>query len=143
MSEFNNTYNIVANFVFKKGDYLGAEEQFSRFADSYVKLSIEEAQLLRSKFKAKDRLGWLQVFLTIFCKFFSDADISHKNRLCKIFFALYSFDNLGVGYDSVNCVILISGELKKHTELARRNWDLFSKLTSNDLAVGNLENKIF
>ena len=52
MTEINKTQDIVTNFVFKKGDYLGAEEQLSRFADSYAKLSVEEADILRNQFQA-------------------------------------------------------------------------------------------
>ncbi len=85
MTEMDKTRDIVANFVFKKGDYLGAEEQFLKFADSYAKLSAEEADFLRSRFQAKDRFGWLRVSSTLFCKFFSDADTLHKDKLCKIF----------------------------------------------------------
>ncbi len=39
MAEINKTYDIANNFIFKKGDYLGAEAQLSRFADSYLKLN--------------------------------------------------------------------------------------------------------
>jgi hypothetical protein len=143
MTKVNNIQDIVANFVFKKGDYLGAEEQLSRFAESYAKLSADEAESLRNKFQAKDRLGWLRIASTLFCKLFSDADTLHKDKLCKIFFALYSFENLDFGFDGVNDVISVSDKLKGHPELARKNWDLFSKLTSNGVARNNLENKIF
>ncbi len=143
MTDINKTQDIVAGFVFKKGDYLGAEEQLLIFADSYAKLTVEEADILRSKFKAKDRLGWLRIASTLFCKLFYDADILHKDKLCKIFFALYSFENLDFGFDSVIDVISVSEKLKSYTELARKNWDLFSKLTSNDMARNNLENNIF
>ncbi len=94
-------------------------------------------------FHAKDRLGWLRIASTLFCKLFSDVDTLHKDELCKIFFALYSFENLDFGFDGVNDVISVSEKLKGNTELARKNWNLFSKLTSNDMARNNLENKIF
>lgn len=143
MNDVDNIQDIVASFTFKRGDYLSAEEQLLRFADSYAKLSVEEADILRSKFKAKDRLGWLRVASTLFCKFFSGADALRKDKLCKIFFALYSFENLDFGFDGLMDVISISEELKSHKELARKNWDFFSKLTSNEMAINNLENKVF
>ena len=107
MTEINKTQDIVTNFVFKKGDYLGAEDQLSRFADSYAKLSVEEADILRSQFQAKDRLGWLRIASTLLCKFFPEANTLQKNRLCKIFFALYSFENLEFGFDGVKDLISI------------------------------------
>ena len=143
MTEVNKTHNIIADFAFEKGDYLGAEEQLSRFSDSYARLSADEAESLRNKFQAKDRLGWLRIASTLFCKFFSDADHLHKDKLCKIFFALYSFENLDFGFDAVNDVISVSEKLKSHTELARKNWDLFRVLTSNNMARNNLENNVF
>lgn len=143
MTGINNTHDIVANFSFKKGDYFGAEEQLSKFADSYARLTAEESEILRSKFPAKDRLGWLRVASTLFCKFFSDADASHKDRLCKIFFALYSFENLDFGFDGLMDVISISEQVKNHADIARKNWNSFSDLTSNEMAKKNLENKVF
>ncbi len=47
------------------------------------------------------------------------------------------------GFDGVMDLISISEKVKGHTDLARKNWDFFSKLTSNDMARNNLENKIF
>lgn len=143
MAEINTTRDIVNKFDFRKDDYFGAEEQLARFADSYSKLNAEEADCLRSDFQAKDRLKWLRIASTLFCKFFSDAGISRKNRLCKIFFALYSFDNLEFGFDSVMDVISVSDQMKNHADLAKKNWESFSKLTSNDAARNNLENKIY
>ena len=143
MTEIDKAQEIIANFVFKKGDYLGAEEQLLRFADSYEKLSVEEADLLRSKFESKDRLGWLRIASTLFCKFFSDTDNLHQDRLCKIFFALYSFENLDFGFDGVRDLICCSEKVKDHQDLVRKNWNLFSTLTSNEVARNNLENKIF
>lgn len=143
MTEINKTQDIVTNFVFKKGDYLGAEEQLSRFADSYAKLSVEEADTLRNQFQAKDRLGWLRIASTLLCKFFPEANTLQKNRLCKIFFALYSFENLDFGFDGVKDVISISEKVKNYTEITQKNWNFFSGLTSNNTARNNLENKIF
>ena len=142
MTEIDRARDIVTNFSFKKGDYLGAEKQLCSFADSYARLSVEEAGILRSKFIAKDRLGWFQIASTLFCKRFPEANTLQKDRLCKIFFSLYSFDNLDFGYDSVREVISISEMVKNHKEITQKNWKFFCGLTSNT-ARDNLENKIF
>lgn len=143
MSGVSKLQGIVNGFDFKKGDYLGAEEQLSKFAEGYALLSAEDAELLRGKFCAKDRLGWLRIASTLFTKGFNDANSLQKEKLCRIFFALYSFENLEFGFDGVMDVISVSDQMKRHAGMAKRNWDQFSKLTSSDAARNNLENKIF
>ncbi len=143
MSKIFELQDIVNGFNFKKGDYVGAEDQLSKFAEGYAQLSAEEAELLRGEFFAKDRLGWLRIASTLFIKGFSDADSMEKEKLCRIFFALYSFENLEFGFDGVMDVISVSDQMKDHAGMAKRNWNQFSKLTSNDAAKNNLENKIF
>lgn len=143
MSNISKLQAIVNGFNFKKGDYVGAEDQLSRFAESYAQLSLEDAELLRSEFDSKDRLGWLRIASTLFVKGFADADSMEKEKLCRIFFALYSFENLEFGFDGVMDVISVSDQMKGHAGMAKRNWKQFSELTSNDAAKNNLENKIF
>jgi hypothetical protein len=143
MSEVSKLLDIVNSFDFKKGDYLGAEEQLSMFAENYALLNAEDVELLRGKFCAKDRLGWLRVASTLLVKGFNDADSLRKEKLCRIFLALYSFENLEFGFDGVKDVIAVSDYMKSHAGMVKRNWDQFSKLTSSDTARNNLENKIF
>ncbi len=143
MSNISKLQAIVNGFNFKKGDYIGAEDQLSRFAESYAQLSLDEAELLRGAFDSKDRLGWLRIASTLFVKGFADADSMEKEKLCRIFFALYSFENLEFGFDGVMDVISVSDQMKGHAGMAKRNWKQFSELTSNDAAKNNLENKIF
>ncbi|ACX95227.1 hypothetical protein [Halothiobacillus neapolitanus] len=112
MSNFSKLQAIVNGFNFKKGDYVGAEDQLSRFAESYAQLSLEDAELLRSKFDSKDRLGWLRIASTLFVKGFADADSMEKEKLCRIFFALYSFENLEFGFDGAMDVISVSDQRK-------------------------------
>ncbi len=143
MSDLSKLRNIVHGFSFNKGDYVGAEDQLSMFAESYSQLSAEEAELLRREFVSKDRLGWLRVASTLFVNCFEDASRIEKERLCRIFFALYSFENLEFGYDGVMDVISVSDQMKGHAGMARKNWEQFSDLTSSEAAKKNLENKIF
>jgi hypothetical protein len=143
MSNISKLQAIVNGFNFKKGDYVGAEDQLSRFAEIYAQLSLEEAELLRGEFDSKDRLGWLRIASTLFVKGFADADSMEKEKLCRIFFALYSFENLEFGFDGVMDVISVSDQMKGHAGMAKRNWKQFSELTSNDAAKNNLENKVW
>ena len=143
MSKISKLQDIINNFNFKKGDYVGVEDQLSKFTESYALLSAEEAELLRGEFAAKNRLGWLRIASTLFIKRFSGADSMEKEKLCRIFFALYSFENLEFGFDGVMDVISVSDQMKGHTDMAKRNWKYFSELTSNNAAKNNLNNKIF
>ena len=143
MTNISKLQDIINSFSFKKGDYVGAEDQLSRFAESYAQLSLEEAELLRGEFDSKDRLGWLRIASTLFVKGFADANSMEKEKLCRIFFALYSFENLEFGFDGVMDVISVSDQMKDHAGMAERNWSQFGKLTSNNAAKNNLENKIF
>lgn len=143
MSNFSKLQTIVNGFDFKKGDYVGAKDQLSMFAEIYAQISFDEAELLRGEFDSKDRLGWLRMASTLFIKEFADADPMEKEKLCRIFFAFYSFENLEFGFDGVMDVISVSDQMKGHAGMAKRNWKKFSGLTSNDTAKKNLENKIF
>ena len=143
MNQIDKVRDIVENFEFTKGDYQGAEEQLYDFAECYAQLSIDEADELRCSFDARQRHSWLRVASTLFTKEFDEADMLRKDRLCKIFFALYSFDNLEFGYDSVMDIISISDQMKGHVEMAQKNWVIFSKITTRDTARNNLENKLF
>lgn len=59
-------------------------------------------------------------------------------------FAMYSFDNLGYGYDSVLDIIDISTLLRDDDErLAKEAWLPFKDLTTNKTAQKNLKNKLF
>ena len=143
MSTVSKLQDIVNNFDFKKGDYAGAKEQLSKFAEVYALLDAEDAELLRGKFCAKDRLGWLRIASALFNKSFADANLLQKEELCRIFFALYSFENLDFGFDGVMDVISVSDQMKDYADIAKRSWNQFSKLTSSDIAINNIENKIF
>lgn len=143
MSNISKLQAIINAFKFNKGDYVGAKDQLSRFSDIYAQLSLDEAELLRGEFDSKERLGWLRIASSLFVKRFADADSMEKEKLCRIFFALYSFENLEFGFDGVLDVIAVSDQMKAHAGMARKNWNKFSKLTSNDAAKTNLENKIF
>jgi hypothetical protein len=143
MDEYSNLLDIVDKFRFHKGDYVGAEKQLSVFTENYSKLSANKAELLRKRFDAKDRLGWLRIASTLFTKSFSDADPFRKEKLCKIFFALYSFENLEFGFDGVMDIDAVSDQLKDSSEIAIKCWAQFEALTSNDIARKNLENRIF
>ena len=134
MSDVLELLDIVERFPFAKGDYVGAEEQLSKFAENYALLSAEDAELLRGEFSAKDRLGWLRIASSLFMKVFAEADPMRKEKLCRIFFALYSFENLEFGFDGVMDVISVAGEINDHVDMAKRSWEIFSDLTSNDLS---------
>ena len=143
MKKIENVRNIASNFKFRKGDYLDAERQLFQFAKCYAELKPEEADILRSEFDAKDRLGWFRIASTLFSKEFPDADFSRKDRLCMFFFSMYSFDNLDFGYDGLMDTIYISHQMKCNLCLARKHWDQFSRLTGSNAARRNLESKIF
>lgn len=121
MKHIDQTIEIIKNFTFKKHDYIGAKEQLSQFSDSYAKLNLQEANDLRSIFKAKDRFGWLCVASTVFLELFPDANTLLKEELTKIFFAFYSFDNLDFGYDSVLYVIEVKKcVIEQHQTFAKK-----------------------
>ena len=57
---------------------------------------------------------------------------------------MYSFDNLGFGYDSVLDIIDISTLLRDDDErLAKEAWLPFKDLKTNKTAQKNLKNKLF
>ncbi len=143
MTDINTVYDIVNSIKFEYKDYLGAELQLLEFADNYAKLSPEEAEELRSVFDSKQRLGLFATSTSLFRKCFTEADAAQKDRLCKIFFALYSFDNLDFGYDSLLHVMSVADQIKAHRDLAKKHWNQFKVLTSRSNAIGNLENKLF
>jgi hypothetical protein len=143
MDNFDKAYDLAMKFCFQKGKYLDAERQLLSFAECYEKLNAEEANLLRSEFKAQDRLGWLRISTTTFLRLYPAADILQKENLCRIFFAFYSFDNLDFGYDSINDVISVSNEMKKDIDLSKKIWSIFREITSSEIATLNLEKKIF
>ncbi|MCB1961416.1 MAG: hypothetical protein KDE68_12985 [Rhodocyclaceae bacterium] len=143
MSTISKLQDIVNGFDFKKGDYAGAEAQLLNFTENYAQLGVDEIELLRGKFPAKDRLGWLRVASTVFVKEFAGADSVKQEKLCRIFFALYSFENLDFGFDGVMDVISVSDQMKKNVSIAKKNWEKFRNLTASDVARKNLENKIF
>jgi hypothetical protein len=143
MKHIDQTIEIVKNFTFKKHDYIGAKEQLSQFSDSYARLNLEEANYLRSIFKAKDRFGWLCVASTVFLELFPDANTLLKEELTKIFFAVYSFDNLDFGYDSVLYVIEVKKCMIEQRKTLVKNWALYAGITSSITAKDNLEGHLF
>jgi hypothetical protein len=143
MDKIVEIFDVIDKFHFTKGGYAEAEDHLLKFADCYAELNAEEAEFLRSQFDEKDRLGWFRVASSLFRHSFPKAGTEQKNKLCKIFFALYSFDNLEFGYDSIMDVISISSLIKPHIGMAKKNWGVYRRLTSNSLARNNLEAKIF
>lgn len=129
MNQVDKVRSIVEGFEFKKGDYLGAEDQLSRFAEDYAQLSVDEADALRCSFDAKERLGWLGVACSLIRHSFSEADISRKAKLTRIFLALYSFDNLELGYDTLLNVRDIKSKFVGHESLIKESWKIYAKLT--------------
>lgn len=135
--------NIVDNFSFSKGDYIGAKDQLEKFSQIYMQLSVEQTNNLRGSYTAKERLGWLRIATTLFDKYFNDADYADKEKLIRIFFALYSFENLEFGFDGIMDLISVSDQMKNDIDLAKQNWSYFRELTSSVDAKNNLEKKIF
>ena len=143
MTLIDDVGTIAESFEFKKGDYLGAEEQLSKFAENYLELSAAEADQLRCGFDAKERLGLLGAATSVFQKSFLSAEILRKDKLCMILFACYSFDNMEFGCDSLRHIMPVLGDLEDYQELAHKNWLPFRRLTSNEIARKNLENRLF
>jgi len=143
VDNYSNLLDIVNAFRFQKGDYDGAEKQLLLFTENYSTLSANKAELLRNQFDAKDRLGWLRLASTLFTKDFSKADPLRKEKLCRMFFALYSFENLEFGFDGVMDIDAVSDQIKAVPEIATKCWAQFKALTSNDVAKENLETRLF
>lgn len=143
MSRIDAAYDIVTNFQFKANDYSEAGVQFLRFSEEFVQLNASEADTLRSVFDSKDRFTLFGIAASVFRERIEDSEKRQKSNLCRIFFALYSFDNLEFGYDSLLYLEENSGKFKKIQELAKESWLPFKALTTNELAWKNLENKIF
>lgn len=143
MEKIADLRDIVLSFDFKKGDYRSAEQQLARFAELYAKLNLNDAELLRSEFDAKTRLGWLRIASSLIEKSFADADSTKKEDLCRIFFAMYSFQNLDFGYDGVLDVIALAEKFKGNQEISKKAWAPFRENMSREIAIKNLENKLF
>ena len=143
MNDMRKVEEIIANFNFKKGDYSGAEDQLHEFSLSYEKLSPKEADILRGRFTPKDKLQWLRIASTLFCKFYRIADNAHKAKLYKIFFSLYSFENLDFGLDGLKDLISISEIVGGEGVGLKESWECFKDLTSSDVAINNVEIKLF
>ncbi len=143
MTKVSVVENIVDRFSFAKGDYAGAESQLLKFAENYVQLSRSEAETVRCRYDSKMRLGWFRIAASLFEKLFADASHEQQQNLLKIFFALYSFENLGFGYDALMNVIKVSDQIKESDQDVIALWADYKTLTSNILAVDNLENKVF
>ena len=143
MAEISELQNIINGFNFERGNYIGAQKQLFFFAESYARLSIEEADRLRSNFDAKERLKWFRLASALMMRCFDSADELQKEKLFRIFFSLYSFENLEFGYDAVQNVISASYKMKKNIELSKKIWREYRDLTSNQIARNNIENKIF
>lgn len=135
--------DVINDFHFEKGNYLEAERQLVVFAEGYARLTVEEANKLRSKFDAKDRLKWFRVASSVFKHGFLSEDDFKKEKLCRIFFALYSFENLDFGYDALQDVISVSDQLKRNIDITKRSWTNFRCITSNPIAISNMDRNIF
>ena len=143
MAEISELQNIINGFNFERGNYTGAQTQLFFFAESYARLSAEEADQLRSNFDAKERLKWFRLASALMMRCFDSADELQKEKLFRIFFSLYSFENLEFGYDAVQDVISASYQMKKNIELSKKIWREYRDLTTNPIARNNIENKIF
>lgn len=143
MSNIAKLRDIALSFDFKKGDYIGAETQLSRFAELYSNLNLDEADILRTEFDAKVRLGWLRIASTLIDKSFANADTLEKENLCKTFFAMYSFENLDSGYDGVMDLIAVSEKLRDFQEISMKAWEPYKNNICRVNARRNLEDKIF
>jgi hypothetical protein len=135
---------VVEELSFRKYEYSDAESQLSDFANRFVELDPNSADQLRECFDSKVRLGLFRTASSLFRHSFPTALGVQKARLLRIVFAMYSFDNLNFGYDSVLDVIDISKLLQDQERcLAKEAWLPFKKLTTNKIAQGNLENHLF
>lgn len=143
MESYLSVEKIVEEFHFTKGDYASAERQLLLFSQSYALLTDMQADAIRSSYNAKDRLGWLRIATVLLEKFFQEAPNFRKQDLLKIFFSLYSFENLDHGYDAVMDLIEVSERVKGFEQEARNLWAVYKPLTPNSVAVENLEKKLF
>lgn len=143
MESYQAVEKIIDGFHFTKGDYSSAESQLLLFSQSYALLTDMQADAIRSSYSAKDRLGWLRIATVLLKKFFPEAPKIRKQALLKIFFSLYSFENLDHGYDAVMDLIEVSERVKGFEPEARILWAVYKPLTPNSVAVENLEKKFF
>ncbi len=143
MEAYLTVEKIIKEFHFTKGDYASAERQLLLFSQSYALLTDMQADAIRSSYDAKDRLGWLRIATILLKKFFQVAPKLRRKDLLNIFFSLYSFENLDHGYDAVMDLIEVSEKVKDFEPEARILWDVYKPLTSNAVAVENLEKKLF
>ncbi len=144
MCTINGLQLLVETFKFAKQGYSSAEEQLIEFANLYAKLDPGSADQLRASIDSKVRLGLFGTASSLFQHSFPKAAETQRVRLLRIVFAMYSFDNLGFGYDSVRHIIDISKFIREeHELLAKKAWLPFRELTTNQIARNNLENHIF
>lgn len=143
MKMIHKARDILAKVDFQKGDFRGAERQLANFAKVYTQLSIEEIDLLRGEFDSRLRLGYLRVSTSLLSKEIEDADLERKEKLIRIFFTMYSFENLEFGYDGLQDVSLVMPYLQNCKELAQKNWVEFEKVTTSEIARINLKKILF
>jgi hypothetical protein len=134
---------VVSSFTLYGRDDASNDSQLFAFAEKYANLSPKEADELRSKFDAKYRLKVFTIASLLLNKKYDQSSTSEKERLLAIFFASYSFDNLGFGYDSVRYVIDNENYVKEDLQLSRVIWGRFKNNTTNHIAFGNIENRFF
>jgi hypothetical protein len=135
--------NLIYGFNFVKGDYEAAACQLLQFSRLYEQSNISDAEKLREEFDPKKRLGWLATASSVLCKRYLSAEAREREGLVKIFFAAYSFDNMGFGYDSVVLLTHCKAELQNDIAKSKKIWCSFEPITTNTIAVKNLRNKIF
>lgn len=142
MSKLDEAFDIITSFRIKHHDQFDITDQALDFANCYISLSLNEASTLRDCFDAKEKLSKFRLMARNFQDRFEDADLTEKSELLTSLFALYSFDNLEFGYDSVLNLIDISDLVTNFQTLAKKQWKPFNLLTSS-LASANLANKLF
>lgn len=143
MSNLDIAFDAASEIDLRSPSWRQRKDQLREFSEAYSFLSEEEAITLRSTFDSKDRLAYFRSAASLFRDEFAEAAVDRKIELLRIFFALYSFDNLEFGYDSVQDVMAVSEEMRGYREVALREWEPFAQITSNDTAKKNLENKLF
>jgi len=143
VSNLDVAFEVACEFDLKNSSLSERNDQFLRFSRVYARLNPEEASVLRASFDAKDRLAFFHSAASLLLQEFSGASKERKFDLLKIFFSLYSFENLEFGFDGVLDVIAVSEKVHDFQEISKKAWEPFREITSNITARKNLESKLF
>lgn len=143
MTQSIDIKKFASNPQFNEGDYIDAEKKMYSFYEKYSNITKEEALEIRNSIDPKYRAKLFRIASSILKKLYEKSNELEKERLIKIFFASFSFDNLNFSYNSIHEINKCTSFLKEDITLSRKIWEGFKPKTSNKTAIETIEKKIF